>query len=236
MTVNGADLTIRWIGQSGYILRDGESEICIDPYLSDVVERVAGRVRLQKAPLKPGSLQSDAVICTHDHLDHLDTDAIPLMKKEIHFYAPTAAQETLRACGVANCHLFDEGETCHIGSFRITAVYACHSVPAIGLLVRHGDLTLYFSGDTEYDPRLLSLSEEKIDIMFICINGRLGNMNIEDAVRLTAAIRPRVAIPTHYGMFASNTEDPAKYTNRLPYALALAYDREYTVEEIMKNV
>ena len=30
-------LIIRWIGQNGYILRDGENEICIDPYLSNVI-------------------------------------------------------------------------------------------------------------------------------------------------------------------------------------------------------
>lgn len=34
---------IIWLGQSGYILNDEKTEICIDPYLSDTVNRLAGR-------------------------------------------------------------------------------------------------------------------------------------------------------------------------------------------------
>ena len=73
-------LRIRWIGQSGYQISDGKTELCIDPYLSNVVDRVAKRGRMVEAPFTPDKLKSDAVICTHDHLDHVDIDAIPLMQ------------------------------------------------------------------------------------------------------------------------------------------------------------
>lgn len=46
-------MKIRWIGQSGYVIRTDTTEIVIDPYLSDVVNRVANRPRLVEAPLKP---------------------------------------------------------------------------------------------------------------------------------------------------------------------------------------
>ena len=87
-------LTIRWIGQSGYLLSDGETEICIDPYLSNVVDRVAGRGRMVEAPFAPDELTSDVIVCTHDHLDHVDIDAIPCMHKErMRFLAPTHAHK-----------------------------------------------------------------------------------------------------------------------------------------------
>ena len=35
-------MIIRALGQSGYLLKAGRSEILIDPYLSDSVNRVAG--------------------------------------------------------------------------------------------------------------------------------------------------------------------------------------------------
>ena len=83
-------LEIRWIGQSGYLLNDGKTEICIDPYLSDVVNRIAGRGRMVNPPFAPDALKSDVVVCTHNHLDHVDIDAIPLMKKDrMLFLAPT---------------------------------------------------------------------------------------------------------------------------------------------------
>ncbi len=44
-------LTIKWIGQSGYILNDGITEICIDPDLSNVVDRIAKRGRIQRSRL-----------------------------------------------------------------------------------------------------------------------------------------------------------------------------------------
>ena len=230
------NLKIRWIGQGGYLLSDGETEICIDPYLSDVVGRVAGRARMVDAPFAPKDLKCDLVICTHDHLDHVDIDAIPEMDKQIPFYAPSHAEKTLRACGVTNYKPFDEGQIYTVGDFEIEAVYALHSVPAIGVLIRHGGVTLYISGDTEYDTKLEGLKDKGIDVMIICINGRLGNMNAADAAKLTKILSPRIAIPTHYGMFESNTEDPEVYTSKIDCGFILDYNREYSVKEILENV
>ena len=48
-------------------------------------------------------LKSDIVICTHNHLDHVDIDAIPLMKKDnMLFLAPSDAENTLLECGVVD--------------------------------------------------------------------------------------------------------------------------------------
>lgn len=237
MELSMGTLTIRWIGQNGYLLRDGETEICIDPYLSNVVDRVAKRGRMVSAPFRPEELKSNLTVCTHNHLDHVDIDAIPLMKKEnMVFLAPTHAKETLLECGVTQYVPFDEGEVYQIGSFKLTAVFADHSVPAIGVIVEHEGLTLYFSGDTEYHARLCEIANRQIDMMFICINGKLGNMNVDEAVKLTAQIAPRVGVPTHYGMFESNTEDPQKYLSRVPCGFEMKYNTEYSVKEILAYV
>ena len=232
-----SSLYITWLGQGGFLLRDGKNEICIDPYLSDVVNRVAGRPRMVAPPIAPEELQCDAVICTHNHLDHVDIDAIPKMPLDgMTFYAPADAREQLLACGVKHYHPFDEGARVQIGDFSVQAVFAAHSCPAIGLVIRHGGHTLYISGDTEYDERLEALADEGIDVMFICINGRLGNMNVEEAIRLTERISPRVGVPMHYGMFASNTEDPKRYTAHIPHGFEMELGRETSIKEILKNV
>ena len=231
------DLKIRWIGQGGYLLCDGKTTLCIDPYLSDVVNRVAGRPRMVAPPFPAEELKCDAVICTHNHLDHVDIDAIPQMPLDgMRFYAPTDAHKTLSECGVSAPIPFDEGQIYRVGDFEIEAVFAHHSVPAIGVLVRHGDVLLYFSGDTEYHEKLEALAARKINVMVICINGKLGNMNAEQAVKLTQILRPTLAIPTHYGMFESNTVDPQDFTNHLPNARALCYNEAYLVKELLKNV
>lgn len=229
-------LKIRWIGQSGYILHDGVTEICIDPYLSNAVDRIAKRGRMVKAPFSPEELKSDVVICTHNHLDHVDIDAIPLMKKEkMLFLAPSDAEKTLKECGVINYKPFDRGAAVRIGDFRITAVFADHTVPAVGVIVKCGGVTMYFSGDTEYNEKLEELKKYNIDIMFICINGKLGNMNVDEAVRLTNILKPEAAVPSHYGMFESNTEDPRKFTLKVDCGFIMEYDKPYSFSEIIKN-
>lgn len=230
-------LKIRWIGQSGYLLSDDKTTICIDPYLSNVVDRIAGRGRMVNPPFAPEELRSDVVICTHNHLDHIDIDAIPLMKKDdMLFLAPSDAKKQLSDCGVVNYRDFNEGETYTVGNFTLRAVYADHSVPAIGVIVTFCDTNLYFSGDTLYNEKLEKLEEYNIDVMFICINGKLGNMNAKEAVKLTKIINPKVAIPTHYGMFESNTENPTNYTSKLDCGFIMEYNREYDIKEVIKSV
>ncbi len=71
-----------------------------------------------------------------------------------------------------------------------------------------------------------------------CLNAPLGmleNMDFEEAAKLTKIINPKVGIPTHYEMFESNTEDPAKYTSIVNCGFEMDYNKEYDVLEILKN-
>ncbi len=221
-------LTLKWLGQAGYLLSDGETTVCIDPYLSDVVNRVASRPRTYPAPIAPEDLKCDVMICSHDHLDHIDIDAIPLMDKtNMTFFAPSTAKEKLESLGVKEPRAFDPGDRFAWGKFKFEGVFADHTAPTTGIVVTYGDTRLYFTSDTLYDPRL---EDVKCDILFICINGKLGNMDVEEAIRVTEAISPVTAVPNHYDMFASNAEDPTKFTSRIPNGKILTVNQEYKVE------
>ncbi|MBE5041253.1 MBL fold metallo-hydrolase [Ructibacterium gallinarum] len=218
-------MKIIWLGQSGYLLSDGITTICIDPYLSDAVNRIAGRPRMVGIPILPEKLYVDAVICTHNHVDHVDPDAIPKMQKEnMIFYAPTDCKQTLMNLGVTQYLPFDEGTRVVLGNFILEAVFADHTVPAIGVVVTHAGKRYYFTGDTYYHPKLADI---KCDVLFVSINGKLGNMDVEDAIRLTNEIKPQLAVPNHYGMFASNTEDPEKYM--VPNRFIMEWNKEYNL-------
>ena len=218
-------MKITWLGQSGYLLSDGKTTICIDPYLSDAVNRIAGRPRMVEVPIRPESLCADAVICTHNHVDHVDPDAIPQMHKErMAFYAPSDCAQTLKDLGVTQYIPFDEGDRSAVGAFLIEAVFADHTVPAIGVVVTCEGKRLYFTGDTYYNPRL---AEVACDLLFVCINGKLGNMNVAEAIKLTEEIKPKLAVPNHYGMFASNTEDPQRFA--VPNRFIMEFNKEYEI-------
>lgn len=226
-------MKIRWIGQSGYIIRTEQTEVIIDPYLSDVVNRVAGRERLVEAPIKPEEIRSDAVICTHNHLDHLDVDAIAGMDKSLLYITTGEGAKVLREMGCINVTEFHEGESLQIGDIKLTGVAACHTVEAFGVILQAEGLTLYFSGDTLYDPRLFEIARFSPDYTFICINGRLGNMNVDEAVTTAKRIGARINVPNHYGMFASNTENPELFTGQLDNGFIMEFGREYDLEDIL---
>jgi L-ascorbate 6-phosphate lactonase len=65
---------------------------------------------------------------------------------------------------------------------------------------------------------------DKIDVMFIPINGRdakryrkncIGNMTYQEAVDLAGSIKPGLVVPAHYEMFTFNSEDPLLFTDYL---------------------
>jgi L-ascorbate 6-phosphate lactonase len=147
-------MTIRFLGQSGYILKTATTTLCIDPYLSDVVEEIAGKKRLVLPPVSAEDICADAVVCSHNHLDHLDIKTVPKLIASA-FYAPSDCRNVLQELGVRDYKAFDAGSSFVVGDFTIKAVYANHTVPAVGIVVEYEDKKLYFSGDTYYDEKLL---------------------------------------------------------------------------------
>ncbi|HAN20480.1 MAG: hypothetical protein A2Y15_04335 [Clostridiales bacterium GWF2_36_10] len=226
-------MKINWIGQSGYLLDDGETRILIDPYLSDIVNKVANRPRMVDPLFMAKDFKGDAIICTHDHLDHLDPEAIKDFDKKMLFIAPLSCEQKLKELECNNIALLNIGDSIEVGKFNFTAVFANHSIEAIGVLLEWDGYILYFTSDTLYHKKLEDMRKYKPDIMFVCINGKLGNMNVEEAVELTEIVNPRVGIPSHYGMFESNTENPGKYTSKLKNSFEMEQNKFYHINEIL---
>ncbi|MEX2381926.1 MAG: dihydrodipicolinate synthase family protein, partial [Opitutales bacterium] len=68
---------------------------------------------------------------------------------------------------------------------------------------------------TTDDLAARALNFGPVDLLLVCINGRLGNMSATEAAKLASEIRPRLAVPIHYGMFPNNTADPDTFTTPL---------------------
>ena len=205
-------MKIRFLGQSGYLLKTENTEILIDPYLSDSVNRVANRPRSLPIPINAENVMSDAVICTHNHLDHLDPDTVSKMRDNQFFITTNEGKEVLKGFGKTNVTALNVGDKVEVGDFEIIAVFAEHTCEAIGVVIKADGKTLYFSGDTLFNEKLFSISEFNPDITFICINGRLGNMNVQEAIITAGKINAKVNVPNHYDMFASNSENPLMFT------------------------
>lgn len=226
-------MKVRFLGQSGYILKTDSTKIIIDPYLSDSVNRVANRPRMLEIPINPKDIKCDAVICTHNHLDHLDPDTVTDIPDTQFFITTNEGKAELLKMSKANVTALNIGESITVGDFEITAVFADHTVEAFGLIIKAEGKTLYFSGDTLYNEKLFSVSIYKPDITFICINGRLGNMNVNEALLTAEKIGAKINIPNHYDMFASNSEDPTKFSKVINGGFILDFNKEYDISEIL---
>ncbi len=229
-------MIIKWIGQSGYILKTASTEIIIDPYLSDIVNKIANRPRLVAAPISPELIACDAVICSHNHLDHLDTEAVELMNDNLYFITTNEGKSKLAELGKNNVKAIAVGESIAVGDIKLTAVFANHTVEAFGLIVEADGVRLYFSGDTLFDEKLYEIASFNPDITFICINGKLGNMNVQEAVDVATQIGAPINIPNHYGMFASNTEDPHRFTDNISGGFIMDFNKDYTVYKQLDKV
>jgi L-ascorbate metabolism protein UlaG (beta-lactamase superfamily) len=63
-----------------------------------------------------------------------------------------------------------------------------------------------------------------LGLAFLPINGRdakrlaagcLGNMTYQEAADLAGSLRPGVTVPTHFEMFAMNSEDPRLFAEHM---------------------
>jgi len=210
-----------WLGQSGYLFESNGKRLLIDPFYSNIVEQKQGLKRLMEAPIPINQLKPDVIFITHNHLDHFDPITLP----EIHqaypktpIVGPESVMLKAKEMGFDENILVEmpKGITVKFDEFEITSTAAYHGDPfSVGCIIKTADKHIYYSGDTLLTETLLeeikSATKLDLDVIFIIINGRLGNMNVQEAIELTKQLNPKLAIPMHYGMFAENTADPDEF-------------------------
>jgi L-ascorbate 6-phosphate lactonase len=232
------DYRIRWIGQAGYILEAGGRKLAIDPYCSDSMEPL-GFIRQYPSLIPRNGLSVDTVISTHPHGDHLDTETLTDYISFDRFYGPGSCVDVLSKAGFRDDKLFafDRGQTVADEDFKFTAVFADHTPDSIGVIIEHEGIRIYFTGDSLFNERLFEARKLSPDIIFVCINGKFGNMNWREAAELCRRLEVKTAVPAHYDMFAVNSENPEFFMQALKTAniksMALERGREYPVASLL---
>lgn len=233
--IQEGEVAIFWLAQAGFAYKTAAGRIIyLDPYLSDVVETNFGFKRMMPAPITAGEVRADLVLCTHEHLDHMDTDALPIIARNTRakFAGPSECIKEFAKIGIPGerCVLLESGETAEIAGVRVTGVYADHgeyAPDALGLVLDIDGIRIYHTGDTAYRPEEMRPAVAmKPDVLIPCINGAFGNMDSRDAAQLTRDVSPRLAIASHFWMFVIHGGDPASY---LELAKQLAPETEAIV-------
>ncbi len=184
------DLKITFIGHGTLMFTYGEQIIHIDPWSS-----LADYTKLPKA---------DLILITHEHRDHLDMDAIKLVRTEktVMVYTETCAEQIKGGIVMKN------GEVKTVASFPIEAVPAYNIVHkrnnggtfhpegiGNGYVITFGDKRVYIAGDTENTPEMKKLKE--IDIAFLPMNVPY-TMTPEMVANAVQAFKPKILYPYRY--------------------------------------
>lgn len=208
---------ICWLGQGGFLIATEQTRVVVDPYLSDCVFKREKLARLHPFPVALEELKPDLLLISHDHIDHLDPEGIPLISAAFPAcrYAATArAYKHLLTLDIPEKLLTSAvcGKTFEFNDFKVTPVPAFHSDPdACGFLIEVENKRIVITGDTLYNDGLFVPEINHADLLLICINGKLGNMNDVEAMQFVRKTMPRAALPMHIGMFAENTADPQPF-------------------------
>jgi L-ascorbate metabolism protein UlaG (beta-lactamase superfamily) len=202
-------MKITWLGQAGLYIETEGLKIIVDPYLSNSVIKVNPR-NWRRVPVEESflNIEPDVLICTHNHLDHVDPETLPVYLGRggsILCLAPEAAWLEMKKCGGTHNYVkFNRGSQWTEGKVRFYAVRAEHSdVHPIGVIIEAEGKRLYITGDTLYTTEIFDdvRSHGLLDAIFVPINGVGNNMNMVDAARFCEELSPRVAVPIHWGLF-----------------------------------
>jgi L-ascorbate metabolism protein UlaG (beta-lactamase superfamily) len=181
-----------------------------------------------EAPIHAEEVEDlDWVICTHQHSDHMDPDALPMLASKspaCQFIIPRASREHSLNLGVPDKQIagINAGEKISLSSqCSVEAIPSAHETLEknergeyryLGYFIRLGSITLYHSGDTiPYSGLSERVRTHAVDLALLPINGRgkgvPGNFTFDEAVQLCQIAEIPYLIPHHFGMFAFNTAD-----------------------------
>lgn len=227
-TVPAGTVRTWWLGQAGFAFKsDAGYIVIVDPYLSDAVERLHGFKRLSLAPLSAEEVRADLVVLTHEHTDHMDPDALPVIaanNPRCRFAGPVGCAEGMAQAGIAPGRriILEPNRSHNLDGLVIHTAPADHgdlSPSALALVLDFDGVRILVTGDTSLRPGLLKpLTDLRPDLLLPCINGVFGNMGHIDAARFVQQAQPRHAVPCHYWTFAEQgAGDPAGFIHACRY-------------------
>ena len=206
----GRPLRIRFLGHATVLVDLDGTTILTDPLLRG---RIAALMRRRSLSREVSTDPVDAVVISHMHQDHLDVPSLRRLGQDVRLLVPRRAGAFLARQGFRDAREMQAGDTIEIETVRVVATPARHVGfrPPFGPLggclgfVVEGSTRVYFAGDTDLFPAMAALGP--IDVALLPVAGwgpvlGPGHMNPLQAARALRLIRPKIAIPIHWGTFA----------------------------------
>jgi L-ascorbate metabolism protein UlaG (beta-lactamase superfamily) len=190
---------LRWLGHDSFLFV-GPPVVYFDPWR-----------------LGEGLPVADIVLVSHEHGDHCSPqDVASVAGRDTVIIANVGAGAQLQG----KVEVLQPGESIVIGGVTVEAVPAYnvdkfrspgnpfHPKPALhnGYILTIGEERIYFAGDTDHIPEMKDID---CDVALLPVSGTYV-MTAEEAAEAATSIRPRIAIPMHYGADVAGTASDAE--------------------------
>jgi L-ascorbate metabolism protein UlaG (beta-lactamase superfamily) len=184
-------MKITWFGHASFLIETGEKHVYLDPKFGEH-ERKA-----------------DIILVSHGHYDHYSREKITELRMD-HTEIFSTTEVAGRVDGAVQ---LKPGDKKDVQGIRIEAVEAYSTVrtshpkgSAIGFIIEAERKRIYFAGDTDLIPEM---EEIKADVALLPVSGTYV-MDFKEAVEAVKKIKPKVAIPMHYGAGIAGTIEDAE--------------------------
>lgn len=200
---------VTWLGHSTTVIEVGGVRILTDPVIR---ARVAHLRRASEVPASALS-EVDLVLVSHVHWDHLDLASLDQIERSTPVVVPSGAGVLLSRRGFRDVVEVEAGDAVGVKDISVRATHAEHTAtrglfgvraPSLGYLVER-PRKIYFAGDTDLFEGMSEIAG-RLEVALLPISGwgpRVppGHLDPERAARALQLLRPRIAIPIHWGTY-----------------------------------
>ena len=172
--------------------------------------------------IKENYEDADIILITHSHYDHFSEEDIEKVRKaDTKIYVTEDYVENARQLGFSENEIIGVKpyQTYYEGDIEINTVPAYNVNKQfhpkennwVGYILKIDGTSYYIAGDTDITEENKKI---KCDVAFVPVGGTY-TMTAKEAAELVNIIKPKVAIPIHYGDIVGTKEDATTFVNSL---------------------
>ncbi len=198
MPSNFLEKSVKWLGHDGFLVEFEGLKVYVDPY-----------------KLRDFSKKADVIFVTHSHYDHLSEEDIEnLLKKDTVIVCPENGAEQLEGLNVIKVNPSFKGEVkglkfeC-VPAYNVDKKFHPKENNWVGYVIDFGGIKLYHAGDTDFIPEMGKI---ECDIALLPVSGTYV-MTAEEAFEAAKAIKPKIAVPMHYGSIVGDRNDADRFVS-----------------------